>query len=255
MNQNLHLKLKSEDIAKYVLLAGDPARLDVVKEFLDSSRELFYEREFRAIKGSYQGIPVLAVSTGIGAPSTAIVVEELIQLGVKVFIRIGTCGGSWRQDISVGSLIIPSACVREDGTSQEYLSRSFPSVADYQVISALAESADSQKAKYYVGINRTHDAFYGNVGSKLGWQKTFQNLGIKESPIISSDMETSIIFVLAGLRGVKAGAVLAVNADPEPLMNKELKNPVIEFNSELSKKVIKQAIKVALESLVILEKI
>ncbi len=68
-------------------------------------------------------------------------------------------------------------------------------------------------------------------------------------------METSIIFVLAGLRGVKAGAVLAVNADPEPLMNKELKNPVIEFNSELSKKVIKQAIKVALESLVILEKI
>lgn len=251
MNQNLHIKVNKTDMADYVLLAGDPARLNVVAKFLNKPKEVFYQREFRIIKGKYQGIKLLAVSTGIGAPSTAIVMEELIRLGAKVFIRIGTCGGAWRSDVKIGSLIIPTACVRGEGTTREYIGLSFPAVADFTVASSLIEAAKKRDLSYYVGINRTHDAFYGNVDDKQNWRKRFKNLNIKNSPILSSDMETSVLYVLASLRGVKAGAILAVNANPEPLLSKNIENPVIESNKVISRKVVGKMINVALDSLII----
>lgn len=254
MKRNLHLKINKNNITDFVLLAGDPARLDIVASYLKKPREIFYQREFRVIKGEYQGVKLLAVSTGIGSPSAAIAVEELIKLGVKVLIRIGTCGGAWQSRIKAGSVIIPTACIREDGTSQEYFNLAFPAVADFQIVNALVEVAKARKIKFYVGINRTHDAFYGNVGSKLQWQKTFINLDVKKSPILSSDMETAILFVIAALRGVNAGAILAVNADSESLMRANKKNPVIQNNKIISQKIIGEMIKIALESLKIYQK-
>lgn len=240
-----HLKITPKDISPYVLLPGDPARVNVIGSYLDNFRIIANNREFRIGKGEYKGKQITVCSTGIGCPSTAIAVEELINAGAKVLIRVGTCGGAWRSDIPVGSLIIPIASVRDEGTTDEYISKGFPAVADTDVITALREAAKNQNAPYYSGINRTHDAFYGAEESITKWKNA-------NEAIISSEMESSALFVIASLRGVKAGAVLAVNANPEPLKERIAGNriPVVtEADKIITQKTVDAAIRIALEAI------
>ncbi len=237
-----HLKIKKGDITPVVLMPGDPARVEVIGRKLTNFKILGQNREFSIGKGKYKGIPITVCSTGIGGPSTAIAVEELIKGGAKTLIRVGTCGGAWRQDIPLGSLIIPTSSVRDEGTTKEYVRPDFPAVADFNIVTALARAASDQKKKYFVGINRTHDAFYAPAESKARW---------KNLPIISSDMETSVIFVISLLRGVRAGAILAVNANPEPI-NKGVTKTVAEETARATQKVVNEMIDVALRAVEIL---
>ncbi len=100
-----HIKLSKEQAVPYVLLPGDPKRLDRIATCLTDTEELAYNREFRSIKGKYRGVPVMAVSTGIGGASAAIAVEELARIGVKAMIRIGSCG-ALQKGIRLGDFYI-----------------------------------------------------------------------------------------------------------------------------------------------------
>lgn len=257
MKRQSNLKITKKDLASYVLMPGDPARVDLIASYLKDAKIVSDYREFRVCTGTYKGVLVSVVSTGIGCPSTAIAVEGAINLGAKVLIRVGTCGGAWRKDIPLGSLIIPTACVRDEGTTKEYMPPEFPAVADLGVANALRESAKRQRVRYFVGINRTHDAFYGADVSikKWGMYMNDLRLGRCDSPIISSEMETAALFLIASLRGVQSGAVLAVNADPEPLADRMRGKPVrvvSEASRVSTKRVVIHAIKVALEAVVLL---
>ena len=245
-NLQTHFKIKKRDTSKYAILTGDPFRLDEIKTYLKSTEEIDWKREFRVVGGNYKGVKVLVVSTGIGSPSTAIVVEELIKFGTKVLIRVGTCGGAWQKNILLGSFIIPLACIRDEGTTKEYISLKFPAVADLEVVNTLVKNAEKRGVKYFVGINRTHDAFYNTDADLSKWL---------DLPIISSEMETSSLFVISTLRKVKSGAVLAVNAKPEPI-KKILKNKIIqiEISEKITKKLIDEAFKIALETILDLSK-
>ena len=203
-----HLKLKKGDIAKIVLLPGDPGRVEKIIKYWDSAKKISYNREFLIYTGKYKGIPVSVCSTGIGCPSAAIAVEELANVGAQIFIRIGTCGGL-KKEIKPGDLIIPTAAVRAEGTTKEYIAAEFPAVADLDVVLALEESAQKKKFRYFKGVNRTHDAFYENVDNLIRWEEG-------KIPLVSSEMECSAVFLVAMLRGLKAGAVLSVNTT-EPL--------------------------------------
>lgn len=240
MEYQPHLKITTNDISPYVLLPGDPDRVEIIGKYLNDFKIISQNREFKIGLGTYKGIPVTICSTGIGCPSTAIAVEELINAGAQFLIRVGTCGGAWRADITAGSLIIPTASVRDEGTTREYVSAGFPAVADRNVVNSLCSSASEQGFAYFVGINRTHDAFYGNPSSIRRWN----NL-----PIISSEMESAALFVIASLRNVKAGAILAVNADPE-ISGNNVGNVVAESSAELTKNTVDKAIKVSLEAIV-----
>ncbi len=249
-----HLKITSPKLAPYVLLPGDPARVDIIAKYLRNGKLIGNYREFRVYAGRYKNIPVSIVSTGIGCPSTAIAVEEAIALGAKVLIRVGTCGGAWIKNIPLGSCIIPTACVRDEGTTKEYISVEFPAVADIDVVNALRSCAIKQTLPYFLGINRTHDAFYGAESSITKWGQAGSNSRLEKysTPIISSEMETAALLVIASLRGVKAGAILAVNADPEPLTDRlsGKKIPVrMERDSRATARVVDRTIKVALEAL------
>ncbi|MFA5076597.1 MAG: nucleoside phosphorylase [Patescibacteria group bacterium] len=245
-----HLKIDSAQVTSYVLLPGDPARVDLIGRKLDGFQIVNQNREFRIGIGSYQGLSITVCSTGIGCPSTAIVVEELISAGAKVLIRVGTCGGAWRADIPVGSLVIPMACIRDEGTTKEYIGLEFPAVADFCVVAALVKTAQELQQKFFVGINRTHDAFYAPPNSKAKW------VGVGES-ILSSEMEAAALLVIASLRGVKAGVILAVNADPEPLQSRligQTQKVVAEASSEVTAAVVDQMINVALGAIIMLVK-
>lgn len=255
MNMQSHLKIKKKNISDRVLLPGDPSRVDLIGKFLSKFKIIANNREFRIGVGYYKDKKITVCSTGIGCPSTAIAVEELINIGVKYLIRVGTCGGAWKKDIPWGSVIIPTACVRDEGVTAEYIPSGFPAVADIDVVLSLQDSAIKNKQKYFVGINRTHDAFYGSMQSVTKWGKYLleKRWGNCDTPILSSDMETAALFVISSLRGVKAGAVLAVNSRPEPLLDRLFgKKQRVVIKEKNDRSLINNTIKLALDAIVIL---
>lgn len=231
-----HVPCSPKDIAKIVLLPGDPERARLIGEkYLEKGKLVASYREFITYTGYYKGIRISTTSTGIGSPSTAIATEELINIGAKVLIRVGTCGGALKKEISAGSLIIPTASIREEGTTKEYLPAEFPAIADLDVIQALSSSAKKLGYRYYQGINRTHDAYYGQSSNIKRWGSLYLNKRMQdwELPLLSSEMECAPLFLIGTLRGVKVGAVLAVNANPEPL--KEIMLGKVAFDTPVSK--------------------
>jgi uridine phosphorylase len=255
MRMQPHIKCKEGDIAKYVLIPGDPARVKTIARFLDDAKEIANNREFLTYNGKYKGIGVSVTSTGIGCPSAAIAIEELANVGAEVFIRVGTCG-ALQKGIKAGDLIIPFAAVRAEGTSKEYVPAEFPSVATPEIFNALVESAEDQKLSFFTGINRTHDAFYEHINNFVKWGEIYLDERMRswKYPLISSEMECAIVFLLPMLRGLKSGCVLTVNT-PEAL-EEVVKDPNMIYKLDESapaKSGIEDAIKVALESIVLLE--
>jgi len=195
-----HLLCEANDIADYVLLPGDPERVLRVAAYLDDWREVAFNREFRTITGTYNGIPVTVTSTGIGGASAVIALEELIACGAKKFIRIGSAGAA-QANIGIGDLIIATGAVREDGASAMYVDKQFPATANLAIASTMEKIAKEAGYKYHVGIVRSHDGFYMDEEMDIMryWSK---------KKVLGSDMETAALLVVGAIRGVEVGAVL-----------------------------------------------
>src|SRR4051812_5816446 len=109
----IHLRAEMGDYAPAVLLPGDPLRARRVAEFLEDARQVNGERGMLGYTGSYEGQPVSVQATGMGCPSAAIVIEELVQLGAERLIRVGTCGGL-QPDLALGDTVVALAAVPPD---------------------------------------------------------------------------------------------------------------------------------------------
>ena len=157
-----HLRVKPGDVADYVLLPGDPGRVLLIAEHIDEPKDVAYHREYRTVTGAYQGIPVSGTSTGIGCPSASIAVEELANVGVSHFIRVGS-SAAFVPGIRKGDILINVASKREDGTTATLVDDGFPAVADHFLTAALIEAGQalSQERGFglYIGINASADAF------------------------------------------------------------------------------------------------
>jgi uridine phosphorylase len=214
-----HLKLKPGDVGKYILLPGDPERVPVIARYWNRYWHVASYREFVTYSGYYKEVFLSATSTGIGAPSTAIAVEELARVGAEVFIRVGTTG-ALKRDVKVGELVISTGAVRLEGTSKHYVIPEYPAIASYDVVLALIDAADTLGVKYHVGLTASSDSFY--VGQERPGYRGYlppHQRGLIEYlrsvNILNFEMESSIIFVLANIYGLKAGAVCAVIANRE----------------------------------------
>lgn len=210
-----HLKIRNGDVGRYVILPGDPGRVPLIAEKLDNAKQIACNREYNVYTGYLDGVKVSVCSTGIGGPSAAIAVEELITSGSDTFIRVGTSGGI-NLKVSGGDLLVASAAVRSEGTSHEYIPDDYPAVADFDVTRALKDAGDSLSTdedgnRCHVGVVHCKDNFYGEidpsntaVAAKLNsaWE------GYVKCGCLTSEMESAAIFSVALLRGVRAGAVL-----------------------------------------------
>ena len=112
----LYMGASEETVAKYVLFSGDPWRVEVVKKYLDNPKKVAFMREFNTYTGTYKGVEITVTSTGIGAPSAAIAMEEMYESGMQVAVRMGTVMSM--QDDMLGHFMIPIAAMRREGTSQ-----------------------------------------------------------------------------------------------------------------------------------------
>jgi len=212
-----HIQCKPGDVARYVLLPGDPERVDVISSFWDEREEIAYHREFKTHTGKYKGVSISATSTGIGSPSAVIAVEELARIGADTFIRVGSTGAI-QPEISVGDVIISSAAIRLEGTSKDYVRVEYPASAHYEVILALIEAAETLGVKYHVGITASTDSFYLGQGRPGygGYEQSFsKNIlhDLRRAKVLNFEMEASAIFTIANLYGLRAGSIAVVFAN------------------------------------------
>ncbi|MEZ4508828.1 MAG: nucleoside phosphorylase [Eubacteriales bacterium] len=195
-----HIRLDQNHGAHCALLPGDPARLDRIKMFLTDVQELAYNREYRSLVGSYQGIKVLAISTGIGGASAGIAVEELKNLGVTNMIRIGSCGALQPQ-VKIGDLVLVNGAVRDDGASKTYIDPIFPAVPDSGLLFACVQAAKERNYRYHTGIARSHDSFYTDREAEIDayWS---------QRGVLGADMETAALYTIGHLRGIRTMSIL-----------------------------------------------
>lgn len=218
-----HIHLRAEDIGKYVLLPGDPGRCELIASYFDNPRFISSNREYTTYTGTLLGEPVSVTSTGIGSPSTAIAVEELIKLGAHTFIRVGTAGGVQEADYR-GDLAIVSGAIRDEGTSSQYLPIEYPAIADLDVVVALRSAAIRSGLPYHVGVSHSKDSFYGEIEPArmpISGHLSSRWKAWRDGGAICSEMESSALFIIAGIHRKRAGSVVLIIGDP----TEEFKTP------------------------------
>lgn len=214
-----HIALKKGDVGRYVLLPGDPGRCEPIARLFDNPRHVATNREYVTWTGELDGVPVSVTSTGIGCPSAAIALEELVRVGADTFIRVGT-SGHIQKDIKSGDLAIITAAIRDEGTSKHYMPIEFPAVADIDLVMALQRAAKKTGARSRTGITQSKDSFYGqHEPARMGVGPDLLNRwkAWEIGGALCSEMEASALFVIASMLRVRAGGIMMVHGvDPMP---------------------------------------
>ncbi len=212
-----HLGLTKADLqgAELAIVPGDPERVRKIAEMLDNPRFLACHREFTSWLAELDGHPIVICSTGIGGPSTSIAVEELAQLGIRTFLRIGTTGAI-QPHIHVGDILITTAAVRLDGASLHFAPMEFPAVADFACTTALVAAAEAMQVRQHIGITASSDTFYpgqerydtysGRVVERFrGSMAEWQAMGV-----MNYEMESATLLTMCASQGLRAGMVAGV---------------------------------------------
>lgn len=208
----IHLRAEEGDYAPLVLLPGDPGRATMIAGLfdggLDKARLVNQHRSLLGYTGTYHGVPVSVQTSGMGTPSFSIVMEELLNLGVRRFIRTGTCGGIGR-GLRTGDVVIATAAAPVDGATRTYLHGDpYAPAADFEVTRALVDAAAARGIKAVIGPVASVDVFYNTDDDYVSkW---------KSRGIVAFEMEAAALFFLAARayaagKDVKAGCILTVS--------------------------------------------
>ena len=198
-----HIKVNENMIGRYVIMPGDPKRCKAIAAYLEDAELVADSREFVTYTGYLDGEKVSVTSTGIGGPSAAIAMQELVHAGAHTFIRVGTCGGM-QTEIVGGDVVIATGAVRMEGTSREYAPIEYPAVADIDVVNALRESAGALGVTAHTGVVQSKDSFYGQ-----------HSPGIMKMGCKASEMESAALFIVGAFLRVRVGACFLVVANQE----------------------------------------
>ncbi|MDX1300849.1 nucleoside phosphorylase [Photobacterium sp.] len=239
MSKQPHINTTAGQIAKHVIVCGEPDRVNRIAAFLDNAELIADNREYRVINGFYHNQMVTVCSTGIGAPSAIIALEELNNCGAKFIVRVGSAG-ALQADIGLGDLIIAEAAVRDEGGSKAYVDAQFPAYASHRLVAGLEASIVQQAYPAHSGMVRSHDSFYTDDEDKICqyWS---------EKGVLGADMETSALFTVGKLRGLQVAAVL----NNVVLYQQDVKDGVNQYISadEVMLKGERAGIKAALHAL------
>lgn len=225
--KQMHIGCTSDEIGGYVILPGDPGRCEWIAGMFDDAEFVSSNREFTVWTGTLDGARVSVCSTGIGGPSAAIALEELVECGAHTFIRVGTCGGV-APEVHGGDLVVATAAVRQEGTSREYMPLEYPAAASFDIVRALADEAERLQYPVHVGVIQSKDSFYGEIRPErmpVSAQLTQQWKALLAAGVLASEMESAALFVASAYLHVRCGTVLNV------LWNDENEAPAVGKNA------------------------
>ncbi|PSQ51811.1 uridine phosphorylase [Halobacteriales archaeon SW_8_65_20] len=204
MAKQPHLLVEEGDVNDIALVPGDPGRVERIAAQCDDVETVAENREYKVVNASYEGRELTVCSTGIGCPSAAIAVEELANVGVETFIRVGTIG-ALQAEIEIGDMIVATGAAKAEGTSKRYESATYPAVPDYETLTALVDAAEANGEAIHVGPIVSDDAFYNESDEYVtDWN---------EANLLAIEMEAATVFSLARRRGLAAGAICTVDGN------------------------------------------
>jgi uridine phosphorylase len=210
-----HIGLGPGELAEYILLPGDPDRTARIAQRLDHVDREHRHREFASATGSYRGLPVSIVSTGIGTDNVEIAVAEILAITDRpTFIRVGSCG-ALQPEMGLGDLAITTGAVRLETTTSWFVHDGHPAVAHHEAVVALIEAAERLGKRYHVGLTATSPGFYGAQGRPIPHLPIrYPDLAedMARERVMNFEMEASALLVLAGLARCRAGVVCSVYA-------------------------------------------
>jgi 5'-methylthioadenosine phosphorylase len=227
MPEPQHIKAKKGEIAERVIISGDPARIIQLSKNLKEAKLVNENRGYLTYTGDYSGKRVSICCHGVGAPSVAIVIEELIMFGARAILRLGSCGG-FLKPMKRGDLIIPTGAAYHGGTLQQYVSDPIGPVPDFDLTQQLTDTAKSQGVKFYIGPVFSSDAFYAEDPHFVSrWS---------ERGYIAVEMECATLFGLGMMRHVKTASALLVSdnlAEMQPMVDAEVLGGYVEKVSKI----------------------
>ena len=204
MAKQPHILCEPGDVADLALVPGDPGRVDRIAAMCDESELVAENREYRVVNVTYDDRELTLCSTGIGCPSAAIAVEELANVGVETFVRVGTTG-ALQEGIEIGDMVVATGAAKDEGTTKRYESETVPAVPDYDVLSALVDAAEANGEDVHVGPIASDDAFYAETDAYVeDWEA---------AGLLSVEMEAAALFTLARRKGLRAGAICTVDGN------------------------------------------
>lgn len=226
MAKQYHIGLDKDDIGRYVILPGDPGRVPVIASYLDRAEKVAQNREYTTYTGYLGETKVSVTSTGIGCPSAAIALEELVKIGADTFIRVGTAGGL-QPSIELGDVVIPTGAIREEGTTRQYIPLSYPAVPDLDVTVALRDAAKKLGLRHHTGVCHCKDAFFieGEEGLPIAEENKNLWKAWERANVLATSMEDAALFVISQIRRVRVGEILAIiglTYKDAPIVDKKL---------------------------------
>ena len=207
-----HIHCAPGDVGAYCVLPGDPGRVPAIAALFEDAHQVAQNREYNVYTGKLLGETVSVCSTGIGGPSAAIAMEELVKCGADTFLRTGTCGGI-DLDVQAGDVVVATGAIRYEHTSLEYAPIEFPAVPDLELTNCLVEASRALGYPTHAGVVQCKDSFYGQHSPELSpvsWElkqkwESWKRLGVK-----ASEMESAALFVVAAALHVRCGSCFHV---------------------------------------------
>ena len=212
-----HINVGKGEVGKYVILPGDPKRCEKIAAHFENAKLIADSREYVTYTGYLEGVKVSVTSTGIGGPSAAIALEELVKCGADTFVRVGTCGG---MDLNVkgGDMVVATGAIRMEGTSKEYAPIEFPAVANLEVVNSLVQSSKELSKTYHAGVVQCKDSFYGQHSPEtkpVSYELMDKWNAWMRCGCLASEMESAALFVVGSYLRVRVGSAFLVIANQE----------------------------------------
>jgi purine-nucleoside phosphorylase len=201
----IHLRAEAGDYAPNVLCPGDPRRARYIAEtfFDEGFRTVNEERGMLGFTGTFQGKPISVQTTGMGAPSSGIVFEELVTLGATRLIRVGTCGGL-QERINMGDTVVAISATADDQTPLRLAQLdSYAPTASFELAEVAARLSRQSGARVHVGSVVTSGLFYDPDTTAFGRWKRTGHLGV--------EMEAAMMFTVAAVHGIESLAMMTVS--------------------------------------------
>jgi len=199
-----HLKCYHRDIGEYIIFHDNVVWVERIADQLSDVQLVSHKREYFVYTGTLHNKKVTAVSTGMGAPTTAIALDELAMIGARKFFKIGTCG-ALQEYLNHGDVIIPVGAVRHEGTTKTYIADDFPAVPRYTLVKKIEESLSKAGISPEFGIVWSTDGYH----SVMAQPDLFEYWS--KAGVLGVEMECSSLFVTGYLRRVDVAAVIVVN--------------------------------------------
>lgn len=235
------LRCKPGEIAPYVLVPGDPLRAArIASEWLSDGRLIMAQREFHSYTGNYKGVSVSVISTGVGSPGAAMVMQDLGKLGCKAVIRVGTAG-SCAEGVNPGDNVIGTAAVRDEGLTHKFLPAMFPAVADLGVTNALRTAAADRGSPVHCGVVQTSDAFRSPALERDIEIAVYAG-------VLAFEMEAATVLTIAAIERIKAGCIFSIDGYVTNVAGGN-----VAPDTDARNRGVKNAINTALEAIVALE--